>query len=200
VAPIRRGGLFVSATATSTYQARPGLGSAYPSDGRTRATPGYGIDPLRGSRMDRCEVVLGAQKAGKAPSGPLGLDCPIEASNSPSFWSASETNRGSLLTGNLPNFFVARPAAPERQELGFGGAGTAVSNSRLQVQLTGSFASREKPTPQRQPHIPKLDGARRHRCLLQSRIVLTRPPPSLPRDGRSGSELCSAAVIGRRLA
>jgi hypothetical protein len=63
--------------------------------------------------MDRSEGVLGAQKAGKAPSGPLGLNCPIEASNSSSFWRASESNRGNLLTGNLPNFFVARPAEPE---------------------------------------------------------------------------------------
>ncbi|MGB7590007.1 MAG: hypothetical protein WBO19_02045, partial [Terriglobia bacterium] len=31
--------------------------------------PGYCMDPLRGSRMDRSEGVLGAQKAGKAPSG-----------------------------------------------------------------------------------------------------------------------------------
>ena len=31
--------------------------------------PGYCMDPLRGSGMDRSEGVLGAQKAGKAPSG-----------------------------------------------------------------------------------------------------------------------------------
>ena len=45
MAPIRRRGLFVSATATFAYQARPGLRSAYPSDGRTRATPASRFPP-----------------------------------------------------------------------------------------------------------------------------------------------------------
>jgi hypothetical protein len=38
--------------------------------------------------MDRSEDVLDAQKAGKTPSGPLGLNCSIETSNSSSFWRA----------------------------------------------------------------------------------------------------------------
>jgi hypothetical protein len=42
--------------------------------------------------MDRSEGVLDAQKAGEAPSGPLGLNCSIEAIDSSSFWSASESN------------------------------------------------------------------------------------------------------------
>ena len=48
--------------------------------------PGYCMDPLRGSRMDRSEDVLGAPKASKTPSGPLGLSYSIETSNSSSFW------------------------------------------------------------------------------------------------------------------
>ena len=33
------------------------------------------------------------------------------------------------------------------------------------------------PMPQRQPHVVKLDGARRYRRLVQSKIVVTRPSP-----------------------
>jgi hypothetical protein len=35
--------------------------------------------------MDRAEEVLEAQKAGKTPSGPLGLNCSTETSNSSGF-------------------------------------------------------------------------------------------------------------------
>ena len=34
------------------------------------AAPGYSIDPLRGSRVDSAEDILGVQKAGKKASGP----------------------------------------------------------------------------------------------------------------------------------
>ena len=61
--------------------------------------------------MDLAEDVLEAQKAGKKPSGPLGVNCLTETSNSSSFWRAPES--ANLLTGNLPNFFVPRPAAAE---------------------------------------------------------------------------------------
>jgi hypothetical protein len=37
------------------------------------------------------------------------------------------------------------------------------------------------PIPQRQPHVVNLDGARRYRCLVQGKIVVTRPPPILGR-------------------
>jgi hypothetical protein len=50
--------------------------------------PGYSLDPLRGSRMDGAEDLLGAQKAGKTPSGPLGRNCSTEKSKSSSFWRA----------------------------------------------------------------------------------------------------------------
>jgi hypothetical protein len=36
--------------------------------------------------MDSAEDVLGALKAGKTPSRPLGLNCSTETSNSSSFW------------------------------------------------------------------------------------------------------------------
>ena len=38
--------------------------------------------------MDSAEDVLGAQKAGKRPCGPVGLNCSTETSNSSSFWRA----------------------------------------------------------------------------------------------------------------
>ena len=34
--------------------------------------------------------------------------------------------------------------------------------------------------PQGQSHVINLDGTRRHRCLVRSKIVVTRPPPILP--------------------
>jgi hypothetical protein len=34
--------------------------------------------------------------------------------------------------------------------------------------------------PQWQSHIINLDGTRRHRCLVQSQIVVTRPPTEEP--------------------
>jgi hypothetical protein len=36
--------------------------------------------------VESAEDVLEAQKAGKTPSGPLGLNCSTETSNSSSFW------------------------------------------------------------------------------------------------------------------
>jgi hypothetical protein len=42
--------------------------------------------PLRESRMDSAEDVLGAQKTGKRPSDPLSLNGSTETSNSSSFW------------------------------------------------------------------------------------------------------------------
>jgi hypothetical protein len=38
--------------------------------------------------MDGAEDLLGAQKAGKTPSGPLGLNCSTEKSKSSSLWRA----------------------------------------------------------------------------------------------------------------
>jgi len=59
--------------------------------------PGYSIDPLRGSRLDSTEDVRGAQKAGKKLSGPLGLNCSTERSNSSTFWRAEPSVAKNLL-------------------------------------------------------------------------------------------------------
>jgi hypothetical protein len=58
--------------------------------------PGYSIDPLRGSRVDSAEDVLGRKKAGKTPSGPLGLNCSTETSSSSSFWRAQRSEAKNL--------------------------------------------------------------------------------------------------------
>jgi len=76
--------------------------------------PGYCIDPLRGSRMDRAGDVLGAQKAGKTPSGPLGLNCSTETSNSSSFGrraAGDEESRISLRMRRARSFATLRMTA-----------------------------------------------------------------------------------------
>lgn len=56
--------------------------------------------------------------------------------------------------------------------------GPSVAGCRCSPEATspdrGLFSC---PIPQRQPHVVNLDGARPYRCQVQSKIVVTPPPP-----------------------
>jgi hypothetical protein len=74
--------------------------------------PGYLIDPLRGSRVDSAEDILGVQKVGKKPSGPPGLTFSKETSNSSSFWRACDDTGVERPRSTLRRYSRSIPASP----------------------------------------------------------------------------------------
>jgi hypothetical protein len=121
--------------------------------------------------MDRSEDVLGAPKAGKTPSGPLGLNCSIETSNSSSFWRV----RHSYWRTNPPRRVALDFSADQQQ-------GEMLRPDKSGLSMTVSGRSRERRSIG--PSLSTLRLGQPRADVLTSRIAVFRYERSARQGGR----------------
>src|SRR5208337_3561083 len=70
--------------------------------------------------------------------------------------------------------------SPPQHDISFRGTASSVSGGGSGGQRFSDRGLFSCAIPPWQSHVINLDGTRRHRCLVQSKIVVTRPPPEEP--------------------